>query len=511
MAQYSSPLLDDYNRTGVMTPGLMEAVNRVKQRLAPQPDANTATADQQQLAPALSHPQDQTPAINTPGQSAPMTQQPVANPTPALTHVPTPQEEHLTSLNRLQKSPSGIGGLPMAARIPLTVLDALGSAFLPGLTMGLPGTQLHHQLLVRQAEGAVKNDQGQQKAADESALQTAQTGEANARTESLLHPHTETKDKFQTASGGIYDLVNHKWEVPPPDKDKDQLLEVDPTKGKALGLIPSEDGKYYIPPQAAGELLKPAAPEKGPTNAFELWMKQNPNGKAEDWLKAETANKPETANEYADFKTGYLKEHPGATVEQLAHAFATSKQTPPDRGQNFVDPATNKMVRVEPGGNVPKGAVTAAGENTINTPATQQRNVASQASLVHEQTPMMLSEIDRLKDQIGPVSGRWNEFMQGHVGMDNPDMAGLRADLLMYSSAVALMHARGRLPENLREEFDRAINAPKQSPENLKAVISKIDQWASANMHSMGGGAGQGGDVTELERGPDGKLRIKTK
>jgi len=47
----------------------------------------------------------------------------------------------------------------------------------------------------------------------------------------------------------------------------------------------------------------------------------------------------------------------------------------------------------------------------------------------------------------------------------------------MMSSAVALAHAQGRLPENLREEFDRAINAPTQTPANLKATIQTMLPW----------------------------------
>jgi hypothetical protein len=82
--------------------------------------------------------------------------------------------------------------------------------------------------------------------------------------------------------------------------------------------------------------------------------------------------------------------------------------------------------------------------------------------------------------------------MQGKVGMENPDMAGLRADLLMVSSAVALAHARGRLPENLREEFDRAINAPKQDPENLKAVLNHILPWME-RMQKIGENPGAAG------------------
>jgi len=78
--------------------------------------------------------------------------------------------------------------------------------------------------------------------------------------------------------------------------------------------------------------------------------------------------------------------------------------------------------------------------------------------------PEVLARIDALTPKLGPLEGRWNEFMQGKVGGDDRDFAALRSDLLMMSSAVALAHAQGRLPENLREEFDNAINAPKQTP-----------------------------------------------
>ncbi len=140
-----------------------------------------------------------------------------------------------------------------------------------------------------------------------------------------------------------------------------------------------------------------------------------------------------------------------------------------------------KVYRLEPGQSVPEGAQTPAGLSSVNTPTTQQRNVAAQAALVHERTPYMLSELDRLKGKLGPVSGRLNEIMQGKLGLNDPDFAGLGADLLMYSSAVALMHARGRLPENLRAEFQKAIDNPGQDAGNLKAVITKIDGWAVKN------------------------------
>jgi hypothetical protein len=107
--------------------------------------------------------------------------------------------------------------------------------------------------------------------------------------------------------------------------------------------------------------------------------------------------------------------------------------------------------------------------------------------------------------------GHWNDFMQGKVGLDNPNFAQLRADLLLYSSSVALAHAQGRLPENLREEFDHMINSPKQSPENLKAIIGRVDQAMQLNAQVMGGRQIQTGGASSAGGPPPGaKVRDYT-
>jgi hypothetical protein len=96
---------------------------------------------------------------------------------------PSPNQQELTRLTApgTQEAKTGIQKLPMAARIPLTVLDAVGSTFLPGLMMGLPGTQLHHNLMVRGAERNVSDEQAQQAAESKRQLEAAQTSEATAR------------------------------------------------------------------------------------------------------------------------------------------------------------------------------------------------------------------------------------------------------------------------------------------------------------------------------------------
>ena len=171
---------------------------------------------------------------------------------------------------------------------------------------------------------------------------------------------------------------------------------------------------------------------------------------------------------------------------------ARAGQAPQRPPQTMVVLPGGQTEVARPGMTLPEGTQNIGGFATEGRPTTQMRNVNAQAQVAAQGIPDVVSEIGRLKDQLGPVSGRWNEFMQGKVGMENPDMAGLRADLLMVSSAVALAHARGRLPENLRAEFDAMINAPQQSPENLVAVLNHIKPWME-RMGKMGAQAQDGG------------------
>ena len=61
----------------------------------------------------------------------------------------------------------------------------------------------------------------------------------------------------------------------------------------------------------------------------------------------------------------------------------------------------------------------------------------------------------------------------------------------MLSSAVALAHAVGRLPENLRLEFDHMINAPQQTPENIKTTINHVLPWLQKMQEQGGKGEGE--------------------
>ena len=130
---------------------------------------------------------------------------------------------------------------------------------------------------------------------------------------------------------------------------------------------------------------------------------------------------------------------------------------------------------------------------TMFGPTGTLRTSAARAENISRMVPTVIKEIQTLGPDLGPIMGRWNDFMQGKVGADNPDFAGLRMDLALVASGVALAHAVGRLPENLRVEFEHMINAPQQDPKNIIAslqhVLPILDQMKNVGMpHTMSGG-----------------------
>lgn len=491
MAQQGSPLLDQYNQDGIVTPALQRVIDRVKLKLPQfqglQPPATPATAPRLLTPPGTSVPsitRSATPAAAAP---VPTVTAPV---TPAPMITDPDAGKHLAERDRLIRTGSGISQVhnPIARGL-LRAADIAGSAFFPNITAQIPGTELHHRGLVQRSEGVVDKDVARAK-------ENAGTANLEAETQKNLLGHIPTNEL-------------ELWAQQNPGKSVEDFLK----------------------------LKRENAPERNET-PFDLWRKQNPDAPAEQWLKTEEGAKYHAPNEYEDFKTGYLKTNPQAAPDEIVSKFTAAKQpaqrTPQNEYEDFKagylqkNPNADafevtreyakahqsperppqqfmfepdgqggyKSVLVnQPGQHISAGAVTPNQAGSQNVPTTQMRNVAAQAQLVHEQTPYMLSEIDRLKNKLGPVSGRWNEVMQGKLGMEDPDMAGIRADLLMYSSAVALMHARGRLPENLREEFDRNINNPGQDFKNLKSVITKIDNWTVKNPGVKDSGGAQGGQI----------------
>jgi hypothetical protein len=114
---------------------------------------------------------------------------------------------------------------------------------------------------------------------------------------------------------------------------------------------------------------------------------------------------------------------------------------------------------------------------SIYAPTQTMKNASAQAQIVKAELDPTIAMLQAQRDEIGPVIGRWNAWTQGQLGVDNPSFAALQGNQTMMATALALMHARGRLPDNLRIEFDKMIKAPQQSPDNLIATLNAVAPW----------------------------------
>lgn len=203
---------------------------------------------------------------------------PAAQPTPAP---PTPLQ---AEYERKATTGSGISQIHNPwARVPLQIAEGIGNAFAPAITQSIPGTELHHNMLLSHdkaavdTEDALKNTQARrglegaqtQNYESENPLHEAQANEANARADSLKNP-----------------------------------------------------------------------PAKIPTNAFELWMRQNPGKDAGEWLKTEEGAK--TKDQVNSLIGLWLKDNPNGTASDLQKFLDQGKAAP--EGEQKLTPEQVKQL-----------------------------------------------------------------------------------------------------------------------------------------------------------------------
>ncbi len=104
------------------------------------------------------------------------------------------------------------------------------------------------------------------------------------------------------------------------------------------------------------------------------------------------------------------------------------------------------------------------------------RNQVQQAKLMGPEIDMTAKEIDRIKDKLGPVMGRWNEFLVGKVGSGDADFQKLRSDLSLIKSKVSQIHFGSQSGVQAVERFDKIMNSDKMDAETLKAGLSSLSQ-----------------------------------
>jgi hypothetical protein len=331
-------------------------------------------------------------------------------------------------------------GLSVAGNIAGDIVD-------PGAMSLIPGTQLHNAALARGNEqGIAQGEKAENETAETAARTTAAGAEKEkADTEQQKLDDSETapqnpKDTFEKLQDGS--LVQLTTDPHTGNSSVKLLYKGDPKVETELATL-QVGGKPHsvLVNKQSGETIKDLGETKEP-NA----------GEPGSWQMVENGKNPDGSPHMSLLNS---------KTRQISEPVGSGAGTIQAKGTNA---ATGAM-----------------------------KTAAYRANTALAGIPDVVADIDKLSDKLGPVMGRWNEFMQGKVGADDPDFAGLRADMSLLSTAVTLAHAQGRMSEGLREEFDRMINQPKQTPQNIKATLGKIQTWMERQSNPNGAGAGNTG------------------
>ena len=96
-----------------------------------------------------------------------------------------------------------------------------------------------------------------------------------------------------------------------------------------------------------------------------------------------------------------------------------------------------------------------------------------------DHTEKIRQEIQNLGAQgkLGPMAGRWSEFMAGKVGAGDPDFVELRTDLGLFQTALMKAHVGSRGSEMMMKHFQGLIDSGKMTPESLNAAMSSINGY----------------------------------
>lgn len=425
------------------------------------------------------------PAAN-PTAAAPM--RPMAAPGPATPTIapPSAQQQELTRLTtpspggdlahtKADTGQSGIGQIHNPwARIPLQILDAIGGSAAPGIEQRLPGTQGHHDLLVRHAEKNVTGEQTIQNDEAKRKLEGAQT----ANQASLPELHQSEIDRKSEHDKNQAEFNQHKLED--TSQQKQSALEV--SMGKA-GYKPDGAGgwaplEYNEMSPAAKDMHDLTASRKGLADA------------TAELKKAQATNSPvliQNAQHRLEMQAEsheLLKKRLGLSEREFeARTHGT------DQGEAL------------PGAMVDNSGKTVGTAFQANVrPTTSQRDAAGRAHTMEDVEGRIRQALKNPEIQkgTGPLAGRLSEA-QGRLGTLPKDLAELQQDLVSYGAFQAGLHpVRGI---GAMQYFEKVMGGLGQDPEQL---IGKLDSNAktaksvekTGDMRTAGSPAAGGGPAS---------------
>ncbi len=391
--------------------------------------------------------------IHMPAPSAPRT--PIA-PVPQTAAAGPAQAE----LQRLTVGPQATAGVNQIhnpwARVPLQILSAVGETFAPRLAAALPGTESHHQMLVGNAENAVKQQAG------------IREGEEKAQRNAADVHHLEAESANQES---LPDL--HQAQAEAAAAKQSEASEHNRAM-EAIGQTKAQTGQ-----DAVANKLRMAGydPTSGEPLPYEQLSEQQQA--VHDWKAAQS----EQANATAELRRAQAAGEPAkVAIAQQRIQGANNARSIAERRLALSEQREERMDFGTRGGAALPGAILTDEGQPVGTafqqnvrPTGQERNKADLASSAHEQLQDLKTIVQKRQDIFGPAAGRKTDFAVW-LGSQDPDAQAFRAARTIAGDHLAGVF--GGRSEAALNALDKAIGQFKDNP---KAVIAGLDQLDKAN------------------------------
>jgi hypothetical protein len=261
-----------------------------------------------------------------------------------------------------------------------------------------------------------------------------------------IHPGATMEDALSDPS--FLPGVQQRFEQMKPQANYNAALQHALTAGDLAGVDPSNQAAVYKAIQGSNNLSQE---EKNDVATFLMPQMMNQGNALQ---KVDEANKGRVA------------------AANISANKPTVMYVPNDDG-------TYTSIPVRPGTTgIPGNAMTASGVNTLSTPTGPTRSMAEVAPRVIGFVDRISTLLDNNEKQLGPLQGRWNEFKQGKLGLPNQGMAQVRTNLSLLETALMRMHVGARGGEQMMEHFHDMIGGLKQNPENIRAALGEIRDYA---------------------------------
>lgn len=107
----------------------------------------------------------------------------------------------------------------------------------------------------------------------------------------------------------------------------------------------------------------------------------------------------------------------------------------------------------------------------------QTRNMQQMASGLLPMFDKAINRAQKLSDKLGPLNGRWNEFMAGKIGSGDPDFSALRDTVALLSSGALKAHFGSRGGQQMYEHFVDMANTGKMNVPTLVASLKAMREF----------------------------------